>query len=422
MASFLLPFQPNCWSHGGITERVQSQRIELKSDASLEYFLRLCTDNRNNAFQKNGANLSGRTMTAIEVISLSKTYRLKSNKRSSFDALKNVSFSISEGESVGIIGRNGAGKSTLLKLLSDVTFPTSGEAKIAGSFSSLLEVGTGFHPDLSGRDNIFLNASIIGISKKEVNAELENIIAFSGVGKFIDEPLRTYSSGMKLRLAFSVLAHLKTDIIALDEVLAVGDSMFQIKCMERIFDFKKQGRTILFVSHNLSAVKKLCNRTLVIESGEIVFDGSTESAIQFYLNNQEKPGFSNQFVNDLKCESTEKSASIHLNIDNLESNIELDFGVNISDSNGNQLYHFSNRFIDQTLLSENGKLNLKLDFNHALKPGNYSISLYLGQNHEKLAWIENAGELIVPPYNPHGFHNPEAIQSAMITEFNITTS
>ncbi|MFM1876702.1 MAG: hypothetical protein RL266_2439, partial [Bacteroidota bacterium] len=190
-------------------------------------------------------------MTAIEVISLSKSYRLKGQNRATFEALKNVSFSISEGESVGIIGRNGAGKSTLLKLLSDVTFPTSGEARIAGTFSSLLEVGTGFHPDLSGRDNIFLNASIIGISKKEVNDELENIIAFSGVGKFIDEPLRTYSSGMKLRLAFSVIAHLKTDIIALDEVLAVGDSMFQIKCMERIFDFKKQGRTILFVSHNL---------------------------------------------------------------------------------------------------------------------------------------------------------------------------
>ena len=361
-------------------------------------------------------------MTAIEVISLSKSYQLKGNKRAHFDALKNVSFSVSEGESIGIIGRNGAGKSTLLKLLSDVTFPTSGEAKIAGSFSSLLEVGTGFHPDLSGRDNIFLNASIIGISKKEVNKELENIIAFSGVDKFIDEPLRTYSSGMKLRLAFSVLAHLKTDIIALDEVLAVGDSMFQIKCMERIFDFKKQGRTILFVSHNLSAVKQLCERTLVIVGGEIVFDGVTEEAIRFYLNNQERAVLSSQFLKDLKCNCSRESASIKLELEQFESKSEVDLGINISDANGNQLYHFSNRFINQTLLPVTGKLNLKLEFKHSLKPGNYPISLYLGQNHEELAWLENVGELVIPPYNPHGFHNPEAIQSAMITDFNITDS
>jgi lipopolysaccharide transport system ATP-binding protein len=376
-------------------------------------------------------------MTAIEVISLSKSYQLKGNNRSRFVALKNVSFSISEGESVGIIGRNGAGKSTLLKLLSDVTFPTSGEAKIVGSFSSLLEVGTGFHPDLSGRDNIFLNASIIGISKKEVNEELENIIAFSGIGKFIDEPLRTYSSGMKLRLAFSVLAHLKTDIIALDEVLAVGDSMFQIKCMERIFRFKKQGRTILFVSHNLSAVKKLCERTLVIESGEIVFDGTTEKAIQFYLQNQKTSGLSSQFLKKIEIQASPnpskggelhtdltsaESVLIELEIENIPSDSELDLGLNISDSNGNQLYHFSNRFIDRTLLPENRKLNLKLDFRHSLKPGNYSVSIYLGQNHEELAWLENVAELVIPPYNPYGFHNPEAIQSAIITNFNITTS
>lgn len=361
-------------------------------------------------------------MTAIEAISLSKSYQLKGGKRSYFDALKNASFSISEGESVGIIGRNGAGKSTLLKLLSDVTFPTSGEARIAGSFSSLLEVGTGFHPDLSGRDNIFLNASIIGISKKEVNKELENIIAFSGVEKFIDEPLRTYSSGMKLRLAFSVLSHLKTDIIALDEVLAVGDSMFQIKCMERIFDFKKQGRTILFVSHNLSAVKQLCKRTLVIESGEIVFDGATEKAIQFYLNNQKKTVSSNQYLKELNSDCGQESAQIDLELEQFTTDDEIDLGINISDINGNQLYHFSNRFIKQTLLPANGKLNLNLEFKHSLKPGNYPISIYLGQNHEELAWLENAGELVVPPYNPYGFHNPEAIQAAIITDFNITAS
>lgn len=361
-------------------------------------------------------------MKTIEVISLSKSYQLKGKTKSTFEALSNVSFSIMEGESVGIIGQNGAGKSTLLKLLSDVTYPTSGHAKIVGSFSSLLEVGTGFHPDLSGRDNIFLNASIIGISKKEVNQELDNIISFSGVGMFIDEPLRTYSSGMKLRLAFSVLAHLKTDIIALDEVLTVGDSMFQIKCMERIFDFKKSGRTILFVSHNLSAVKKLCERTLVIENGELVFDGVTEEAIEFYLNAQKRQTETSPFLKTLTCDCSQESAIIDLKLEQLESDTALDLGINISDSNGNQLYHFSNRFINQTLIPKKGKLNLKLNFKHSLKPGNYSISVYLGQNHEDLAWLENIGELIVPPYNPYGFHNPQAIQSAMLADFNITTS
>ncbi|MCB9192551.1 MAG: ABC transporter ATP-binding protein [Flavobacteriales bacterium] len=202
-------------------------------------------------------------MKVISADRLSKSYFLKTEENQEFHALKDISFDINEAETVGIIGHNGAGKSTLLKLLSGITLPTSGEAKVVGSFSSLLEVGTGFHPDLSGRDNIFLNASILGISRKEVQVEMDNIIAFSGVEKFIDQPLRTHSSGMKLRLAFSIIAHLKTDIIALDEVLAVGDSMFQLKCMERIFDFKQQGRTIFFVSHNLSAVKKLCERTIV---------------------------------------------------------------------------------------------------------------------------------------------------------------
>ncbi len=360
-------------------------------------------------------------MNAIEAISLCKSYRIQGQRHSNFDALKNVTFEIVTGESVGIIGRNGAGKSTLLKLLSEVTFPTSGEARIRGSFSSLLEVGTGFHPDLTGRDNIFLNASIIGIPEKEVLEELDNIIAFSGVGPFIDEPLRTYSSGMKLRLAFSVLAHLKTDIIALDEVLAVGDSMFQLKCMERIFDFKKQGRTILFVSHNLSAVRKLCERSLVIERGEIVFDGPTENAIRFYLNQQKTVAPTDRFVKGLRCECSENAGAIHLHVENVEPDIELDLGVNISDANGNQLYHFSNRFIDRTLVTDSGQIQLKLDFNHALKPGVYHVSVYLGQHDEQLTWLEHVGELTVPPFNPHGFHNPEAIQSAMITTFNITT-
>ncbi|MCB0754878.1 MAG: ABC transporter ATP-binding protein [Flavobacteriales bacterium] len=223
-------------------------------------------------------------MSAITVNGLCKTYLLQNGETAEFEALRDVTFSVEGGESVGIIGHNGAGKSTLLKILSGITLPSSGEGKVVGSFSSLLEVGIGFHPDLTGRDNIYFNASILGVSRATIQTEMEQIIAFSGVEKFIDQPLRTYSSGMKLRLAFAIIAHLKTDIIALDEVLAVGDSMFQVKCMERIFDFKNQGRTILFVSHNLSAVKRLCDRTLVLENGRLIFDGPTDEAISTYLN------------------------------------------------------------------------------------------------------------------------------------------
>lgn len=360
-------------------------------------------------------------MKAISAERLSKSYFLKTEGNQEFHALKDISFDIHEGETVGIIGHNGAGKSTLLKLLSGITLPTSGEAKVVGSFSSLLEVGTGFHPDLSGRDNIFLNASILGVSRKEAKAEMQNIIAFSGVEKFIDQPLRTYSSGMKLRLAFSVLAHLKTDIIALDEVLAVGDSMFQVKCMERIFDFRKQGRTILFVSHNLSAVKKLCERTLVLRFGEIVFDGPTEEAIAFYLNSNRQTGSGSEsdFIRKLAVSSTEKTGSITLELCNIPTDSELDLGINISTQDGMPLYHFSNRFIDRNLLPRNGELQLELTFNHQLKAGNYNVSIYIGQGEQQLLWQENAATLTVAPFAPYGFHNPDAIQASIITDFDI---
>lgn len=360
-------------------------------------------------------------MKVISTERLSKSYFLKTEDNQEFHALKDISFEISEGETVGIIGHNGAGKSTLLKLLSGITLPTSGEAKVVGSFSSLLEVGTGFHPDLSGRDNIFLNASILGISRKQAQAEMQNIIAFSGVKKFIDQPLRTYSSGMKLRLAFSIIAHLKTDIIALDEVLAVGDSMFQVKCMKRIFDFKQRGRTILFVSHNLSAVKKLCERTLVLRFGEIVFDGPTEDAIAFYLNSNRQTGNGSEsdFIRKLSVSSTEKTGSITLELSNLPTGSEIDLGINISTKDGMPLYHFSNRFIDKNLIPENGELQLELAFNHQLKAGNYNISIYIGQDEQQLLWQENAAALTIVPIAPYGFHNPDAIQASIITDFDI---
>jgi lipopolysaccharide transport system ATP-binding protein len=361
-------------------------------------------------------------MNVITVERLSKSYILKTDSEPEFRALKDVSFEVNEGETVGIIGPNGAGKSTLLKLLSGIALPTSGEAKVVGSFASLLEVGTGFHPDLSGRDNIYLNASILGISRTEIQAEMAEIIAFSGVEKFIDQPLRTYSSGMKLRLAFSVIAHLKADIIALDEVLAVGDSMFQVKCMERVFDFKQQGRTVLFVSHNLSAVKKLCERTLVLQAGEIVFDGPTEEAIAFYLNsNRDQNRLSGSgFIQLLDVSASEKNGKVQLKLANIPSGSELDLGINISTQDGQPIYHFSNRFIGKTLCPKNGDLQLELTFRHQLKAGNYNVSVYLGQNEKQLLWRENAALLVVPPFNAYGFHNPDSIQAPIITDFDIS--
>ena len=204
-------------------------------------------------------------------------------------ALKNINLSINEGDVLGVIGKNGAGKSTLLKILSKITSPTSGHIKIQGKLASLLEVGTGFHPDLSGRENIYLNGTILGLSKIDVDSRLDEIIQFSGVEKFIDTPVKRYSSGMQVRLAFAVAAHLDPDILIIDEVLAVGDQNFKDKCIGRIQNLSSnKSRTVIFVSHDLTAVQKLCNRAIFIDNGQIIADGVPEKIIQKYLNNFEE--------------------------------------------------------------------------------------------------------------------------------------
>ena len=204
-------------------------------------------------------------------------------------SLKDVNFAINKGDAIGIIGRNGAGKSTLLKILSRVTTPTSGCIKIKGRIASLLEVGTGFHPELTGRENIFLNGAILGMRKKEITSKLEEIIEFSGVSRFIDTPVKRYSSGMYVRLAFAVAAHLDSDILIVDEVLAVGDAEFQTKCLGKMKDISgNNGRTVLFVSHNMGAVQQLCTTSLVISNGQTAFRGSANEGIDFYLNSGNK--------------------------------------------------------------------------------------------------------------------------------------
>ncbi|MCC6457189.1 MAG: ABC transporter ATP-binding protein [Caldilineaceae bacterium] len=201
-------------------------------------------------------------------------------------ALKDVSFEVEQGETLGIIGRNGAGKSTLLKILSRITEPTSGRAVINGRVASLLEVGTGFHPELTGRENVYLNATILGMRKTEVDRKFDEIVGFSGVEKFIDTPVKFYSSGMKVRLAFSVAAHLEPDILIIDEVLAVGDAEFQKKCLGKMGDVATEGRTVLFVSHNLVALRSLCPRAIWLEQGQVQEEGPSSEIVADYLQLQ----------------------------------------------------------------------------------------------------------------------------------------
>ncbi|MCK4785786.1 MAG: ATP-binding cassette domain-containing protein [Desulfobacteraceae bacterium] len=218
--------------------------------------------------------------------------RPKSGPHSSSDpsdiiwALRDISFDVRQGEAVGIIGTNGAGKSTLLKILSRITNPTSGRIEIRGRTSSLLEVGTGFHKELTGRENVYLNGTILGMRKTEVDLKFDEIVAFSGIEKFIDTPVKRYSSGMTVRLAFSVAAHLEPEILIVDEVLAVGDARFQKKCLNKMEDVGKEGRTVLFVSHNMQAITRLCQRAILLDEGKVIYNGPSYESVNAYLHSE----------------------------------------------------------------------------------------------------------------------------------------
>lgn len=253
--------------------------------------------------------MSPNIMNAVEITNISKRYRIghqagyatlrdtiasranKMLKRESktttedFWALKDISLTIAEGQRIGIIGRNGAGKSTLLKIISRITSPTTGEIKLHGRVASLLEVGTGFHPELTGRENIYLNGAILGMTQKEIQRKFDEIVTFAEIEKFLDTPVKRYSSGMYVRLAFAVAAHLDSDILIVDEVLAVGDAQFQKKCLGKMQDVAGQGRTVLFVSHNMAAISQLCERAILLRNGKIIADGQPEKIIDDYFTN-----------------------------------------------------------------------------------------------------------------------------------------
>jgi ABC-type polysaccharide/polyol phosphate transport system ATPase subunit len=259
--------------------------------------------------------------TAIEVERLSKRYRLGEDQpggslrdaltralrrvsapergpREEIWSLRDVSFEVPEGQALGVIGRNGAGKSTLLKILSRITEPTSGVARTRGRVAALLEVGTGFHPELTGRENVYLNGAILGMSRKDIDRRFDEIVAFSGVERFIDTPIKRYSTGMHLRLAFAVAAHLEPEILVVDEVLAVGDVEFQSRCLGRMSLVGRQGRTVVFVSHNLDAIAELCARTVWLDGGEIAAIGETTEVIDRYLAAQSTRGRLTRYASD----------------------------------------------------------------------------------------------------------------------------
>jgi len=320
-----------------------------------------------------------------------------------FWALKDVSFEVEPGEVVGIIGRNGAGKSTLLKILSRITEPTAGRCKFRGRLGSLLEVGTGFHPELSGRENIYLNGSILGMSRREINLKFDEIVAFSEIEKFIDTPVKRYSSGMYVRLAFAVAAHLESEILLVDEVLAVGDQRFQKKCLGKMREVGQSGRTVLFVSHNTAALESLCERCILVDQGQIKADGETRSILaQYYEDDQErasgrrdltkhrgrtpssKPIMSQVTLSDGSQSPNSQfrmgsSLSIHVDLDVKGSPIEPVLGVVIKTDLGNALFGVNNLFVPGFQFGKlEGSATISCHFeNLPLMPGTYLVDLYL---------------------------------------------
>ncbi|MCQ6957266.1 ABC transporter ATP-binding protein [Mucilaginibacter aquariorum] len=322
-------------------------------------------------------------------------------------SLKDINFDIEQSDAVGIIGRNGAGKSTLLKILSRVTSPTSGSVKIKGRIASLLEVGTGFHPELTGGENIYLNGAILGMRKAEIKRKFDEIVNFAGVERYIDTPVKRYSSGMYVRLAFAVAAHLESEILIVDEVLAVGDAEFQKKCLGKMGDVSKsEGRTVLFVSHNMAAVKTLCNRAIVLANGQLAYDNKQLEAVSFYqANNNTKSSFEhtgnmedapgNQHIRVLKFiirslegESISISSGLSFEITffNQKAGINLDSTFELKNSDEIPVFH-NGALISTNNDSKRGLYTVKgIIPAYLLNAGNYTFKLIFGENQRYLLY------------------------------------
>jgi len=345
-------------------------------------------------------------VNSISIQNLSKSYIIGKQKESSFRhalanvfkkrmkkgehfwALKDVSFDVKQGEVMGIVGKNGAGKSTLLKILSKITQPTEGKIEIIGRVASLLEVGTGFHPELTGRENIYLNGTLLGMTRKEVADKLEEIVEFSGVRKFIDTPVKHYSSGMYVRLAFSVAAHLEPEILIIDEVLAVGDAEFQKKCLGKMKDVAGSGRTVIFVSHDLAAVKTLCHRAVLLEEGKVVLQGTSDEVLKKY---NEKAVQNKDFINpnwnetldyDIKSIQIKNEAFLSQHIFNVSEKIIIDFDFHIlPDASLYSMYLCVKRMdgirvfsIDKKITKQNHRFVID---KYCLTRGTYTLQIFI---------------------------------------------
>lgn len=353
-------------------------------------------------------------------------------------SLRNLNFEIKEGQTVGIIGKNGAGKSTLLKVLSRITSPTTGSIKINGKIASLLEVGTGFHPELTGRENIFLNGAIMGMSKQDISKKLDEIIHFSGVDKYVDTPVKRYSSGMYVRLAFSVAAHLNSDILIVDEVLAVGDAVFQTKCIDKMTQIAKDGRTVLFVSHNLGTIKGLCERGILLENGNLVLDATTDEAVERYaygslnfgkevnLLNVKREGHNEKLIfENIKFKDNPlpfgqpMAFSVKLKTIQPGYDKDLDFGIIIKDKNFNPVYHFSNRFIHKFFDHQQDEDEYHFEIENNLKPGTYYFNLYLSSASHLQDWLKDVVKIEIADGNPYKYNNTNLIKGVVLPKFDI---
>jgi lipopolysaccharide transport system ATP-binding protein len=349
-------------------------------------------------------------------------YLRRAEEPQSIWALKDVSFEVEAGDVVGIVGRNGAGKSTLLKILSRITEPTTGRIDLYGRVASLLEVGTGFHPELTGRENIFLNGSILGMSRKEIAAKFDEIVAFAEIEKFIDTPVKRYSSGMYVRLAFAVAAHLEPEILIVDEVLAVGDAAFQKKCLGRMRDVASAGRTVLFVSHNMAAVSALCTKAMVLWEGMIEYPmGSVEDAVQTYLTQvhtitktslaerTDRQGNGKVRIedfasfdrdgNEVEYISSGQEVNFRIYYSSQQDKVEgVTVGIGITSDTGAFVSMLSNQYAGEPFESvgRDGYVTCKIR-KLPLSPGTYTASLIIRSNDVITDWIQQAVTLVVEP-------------------------
>jgi len=340
-------------------------------------------------------------------------------------ALKDVSFDLQEGEVLGVIGKNGAGKSTLLKMLSRITSPTEGSIKLKGRMSALLEVGTGFHMELTGRENIFLNGAILGMTKKEISSKLDEIVEFSGCSRYLDTPVKRYSSGMIVRLGFAVAAHLESEILIVDEVLAVGDQEFQNKSIGKMQDISKTGRTVIFVSHNLNSIKSLCTKGLLIENGKSVFFGDIDSTISKYLSSGNA---ANQHMIDFE-NNTDRTGNGHLKFQNVSlfandtptnklftgdklklririksySSVRFIVAVHLYNSSEIRLSNVTNMDSNFSFSPFKGEQEFDIEFDSMmLYTDTYKISLWVGDpaTHENIDYIKHCCEFEIVEGSP----------------------